>query len=429
MATEADRLIRKKTGVKLNLKGNHIRCFCHKVALILNAGLHAIELSSKGLISSKAETLGFVPGLAPIVEESEEKEPEDSFVVEDVVLAKDNEEVVNDGNLETNLPSRADSPSKANSLSITDLPSGADSPSGAESPDEPDTWDPPEENKNKVDFILKKVDFVIQRITSSAAKRCEYATWCKKLDFDGPSLIAGYGIRWNIKFQSRDHGYQARKIIGKLIENEKDRQEQEGGKNYYDNVDILRGEWELVKNLNETLSEFYYITKKMEGDNSSGSLMISEYQNIKDFISEKIESISEPEFQIMLEKMLVKTDAYLDEALNCDAIVIATALNPSFRLSIFQMWFPGRYAYTLDLLKDLYDAKKAEVNAAKTLKEPHQLLNPPKASNQRSKHTDFFPETTKAPLADELNSYIEGKHKLPTCEAANCLDWWKLSRN
>ncbi|PLW14596.1 hypothetical protein PCASD_20195 [Puccinia coronata f. sp. avenae] len=42
--------------------------------------------------------------------------------------------------------------------------------------------------------ILKKIDFVIQRITSSASKRLEFDVWLKKLDKNGPNLIAEYGI-------------------------------------------------------------------------------------------------------------------------------------------------------------------------------------------------------------------------------------------
>jgi fumarate hydratase class II len=36
----------------------------------------------------------------------------------------------------------------------------------------------------------------------------------------------------------------------------------------------------------------------------------------------------EPEFQSMFNKMLEKTKTYLQEALKCDAIILATALNP-----------------------------------------------------------------------------------------------------
>ncbi|OAV96581.1 hypothetical protein PTTG_26347 [Puccinia triticina 1-1 BBBD Race 1] len=192
MASEVERLIFIKTGVDPELSANHIHCFCHKIALILNAGLREIELSTKGLVASKSSTLGFTPNLNPIVEESEDVTKADPYVIEDTILGSSDNQVKdnNDG--------------------------GSDK---RESNDELDSLNIPDKGKNMIDKSLKKVDFVIQRITSSEAKRSEYGTWCKKLDFDGPSLIARYGICWNIKFQSWDRGYQAQKIIAKLIEN------------------------------------------------------------------------------------------------------------------------------------------------------------------------------------------------------------------
>ncbi|PLW16749.1 hypothetical protein PCANC_12302 [Puccinia coronata f. sp. avenae] len=222
MASEVNRLILNKTGIDINLSENHIRCFCHKIALILNAGLKSIKLAANKLITFKESTLGFVPGLSPIEEESEESEKTtDQFVQEDVFLDKDS--------------------------SNTD--EAGDDGDGLER--EPPV---PTPSSNKIHRILEKVDFIIQQITSSAAKRFEYDTWCKKLDYNGPSLIAGYGIQWNIKFESRNGGYQARKVIAKLIENERDRQEREGGKNYYNNMEITQSKWDVVNKLNETLS-------------------------------------------------------------------------------------------------------------------------------------------------------------------------------
>ncbi|EFP86711.2 uncharacterized protein PGTG_13093 [Puccinia graminis f. sp. tritici CRL 75-36-700-3] len=82
----------------------------------------------------------------------------------------------------------------------------------------------------------------------------EFELWRTKLDDPGPTLIAGYGIQWNIKWQSRDRAYQSRNVINKLIENEKDRQERDGGKSFYQDCEITRGDWEIVKRLNDILS-------------------------------------------------------------------------------------------------------------------------------------------------------------------------------
>jgi len=134
------------------------------------------------------------------------------------------------------------------------------------------------------------VDFVIQKITSSAARRSEFDIWCKRLDFLGPHLIAGHGIRWNIKFQSRERAYNACHVINKLIKNEKDRQEQgkERNSNFFDNVELTRNDWEVVKKLNDTLAKFYFVTKKMEGDISSGGMMLGEYWGITAFLKKKL---------------------------------------------------------------------------------------------------------------------------------------------
>jgi hypothetical protein len=74
MAEEVKKLILEKTGTTINISANHIQCFCHKLALILNAGLAALSISEEGLVPSQDSTLGFVLGLEDIKEESKEVE-------------------------------------------------------------------------------------------------------------------------------------------------------------------------------------------------------------------------------------------------------------------------------------------------------------------------------------------------------------------
>ena len=132
MASEVDQLMAKDTGVNPNLSENHIRCFCHKIALILNAGLQAIQLSTRGLVQSQSKNLGYVSNLVPIVEESEEIEEDAHFVVEDFILG-------------SNLNSQMDNSAKQEEILDFVGSDGADS-SGT-----------PGKAKNPVDAILKKV--------------------------------------------------------------------------------------------------------------------------------------------------------------------------------------------------------------------------------------------------------------------------------
>jgi hypothetical protein len=108
-------------------------------------------------------------------------------------------------------------------------------------------------------LFLIQVDFVICQIKLSAAKRSEFNVWSKKLKYHGPTLIAGYGIQWNIKFESRNRGYQARNVINRMIENEKDRQERDGGKDFFNKHKISRADWELVKKLNNIINVSTFI--------------------------------------------------------------------------------------------------------------------------------------------------------------------------
>ncbi|KAA1131534.1 hypothetical protein PGTUg99_028619 [Puccinia graminis f. sp. tritici] len=171
MASEVDLLISKKTRASPNLSANHIWCFCHKIALILNTGLKALQLINKGLIESRGNTLGFSPDLASIIKESEEPEEPNQVVAEDMAM-----KFCPQGQVKNR--------------------TGSD---GGDGEGDPNSSDIPANGGSNIDTVLKK-------ITSSAAKRSKYNMWCTKLNFNGLSLIAGFGIWWNIVFQSQHQG-------------------------------------------------------------------------------------------------------------------------------------------------------------------------------------------------------------------------------
>ncbi|KAA1070194.1 hypothetical protein PGT21_002942 [Puccinia graminis f. sp. tritici] len=346
MTAEVDRIITKKTGINPDLSSNHIRCVCHKIALIVASGLKVIDTNTSGLTKCKKKTLGHVPFLDTI--------PENNNTQGAAFLSGDED-------LDAPVLDQSDEDCEDETDELAGSPGNSETMAG----------------------ILSKVDFVIQRITSSSSKRSEFELWRTKLDDPGPNLIAGYGIRWNIKWQSQDRAYQSRNVINKLIENEKDRQERDGGKSFYQDCDITRGDWEIVKQLNDILSEFYFITKKMEGDHSSCGMLLVEYQSIKDFLKDRLASVTENEFRSMLKKMIEKTETYLAEALACNTILLTTMLNPSYRLSIFQAYFSSHHKYAEILLQQKFDERKAELAATVSSREstPQQPSQPQKTSH------------------------------------------------
>ncbi|PLW10234.1 hypothetical protein PCASD_24759 [Puccinia coronata f. sp. avenae] len=166
----------------------------------------------------------------------------------------------------------------------------------------------------------------------------------------------------------------------------------------------------------------------MEGDHSSASLMLREYKHIIDYLSTRRKSSSKPEFNSLLDKMIEKTKVYQDEAMNCDAVLLSTMLNPAYRLSVFQVWFNLHHTYARDLLQDKFNEQKAEqtANFALRASSPPVTSQPPPSNHTRDTDAvNLFPDATNTPADDELNAYLGGKHKIPLANADQCLKWWK----
>ncbi|KNF06660.1 hypothetical protein PSTG_00534 [Puccinia striiformis f. sp. tritici PST-78] len=132
---------------------------------------------------------------------------------------------------------------------------------------------------------------------------------------EGPGVIAGYGICWNIKYESQKQALKGKFVINKLIYNERECQDREGGKSFFQDKEITQSDWELVKRLNKVLGEFYILTKKMEGDIPLAGMMLAEYKCMEGFLEKKMNSPSDVDFRTMFCKMIQKTNYHLEEGL------------------------------------------------------------------------------------------------------------------
>ena len=108
--------------------------------------------------------------------------------------------------------------------------------------------------------------------------------------------------------------------------------------------------------------------------------MISEYCYIKAYLKKKMDA-NNNEFRSMFLKMIKKTKMYLKEAMGCDTIVVATILNPSYRLSLFQSFFPKHYSHAKDLITNEYNKRQIEYKENITVKE----IPPPVVKSKNNK--------------------------------------------
>jgi hypothetical protein len=165
----------------------------------------------------------------------------------------------------------------------------------------------------------------------------------------------------------------------------------------------------------------------MEADIPSAGMILAEYRYIKALLNKKMTLTTEADFHPMYTKMLDRTDKYLSEALKCDAILLATILNPSYRLSIFNMFFPSHLPRARNLIQEKFIIQKIEYKAN----------TPPQVNTQAGKQSthdpvrefdniEYFPDQVETSPEDELTVYLGGKYKWPHPQASKCLLWWKV---
>jgi hypothetical protein len=167
--------------------------------------------------------------------------------------------------------------------------------------------------------------------------------------------------------------------------------------------------------------EFYFVTKKMKGDISTGSMILGKYWGIIASLKKKLTSATEEEFRPMLIKMISQTEKYLNEALNCDTIILATILNPSYQLLIFQTWYPSHHSYAKSLITSQFDSKKIDYEENLTTNQlpasqDHSEYEKEIPRKHELEKANLFPETIKGSTT-KLSIYLLGKFKQPTSQA------------
>ncbi|PLW21974.1 hypothetical protein PCANC_04393 [Puccinia coronata f. sp. avenae] len=173
-----------------DLASMHIKCFCYKIALIVNAGLASLSLKTLPPGKAKESVLGFFPILGKVVEEDEEEGPP-------VVLAKASADVkpILDPNAvvasDLDEDSASDYGNANDELSDTAAPAPAD-----EDPDDATPVANLSSKHAKTSRLLdltQKLDTVIKQITQPAAQRASFDRMAKSMKIKVAPLIAGYG--------------------------------------------------------------------------------------------------------------------------------------------------------------------------------------------------------------------------------------------
>ncbi|OAV96847.1 hypothetical protein PTTG_26267 [Puccinia triticina 1-1 BBBD Race 1] len=263
----------------------HVRCFCHKLALIVNAGLASLSMKTLPPEKSKELVLGFFPVLGRLVEE-------DKDTVERVgASGVPSDPVAMPGTVNNDCDSQSDYGNANDELSDTAAAQALAPASKSDLDNEPvaETY----ANTSKLQGLTTKLDTVIKQITRSAAQRASFNCMANKLGVKVAPLIAGYGIRWNVKYESHRKAIEARDVIDKLFK-EDQAQDKTG---VFNNV-------------------FVKLTSQMEGNQPTGAHVIPKYLELKEQLSGKLDQSEETDpLYPMYYAMLKRVEKYLAEAM------------------------------------------------------------------------------------------------------------------
>ncbi|POW04902.1 hypothetical protein PSHT_11020 [Puccinia striiformis] len=171
------------------------------------------------------------------------------------------------------------------------------------------------------------------------------------------------------------------------------------------------------------------MTKEMEGDGSTGALVLPKYYVLKQSLNHKRNECNRNNsLYPMFAQMAAKLETYLDEALACETLVVATLLHPAFRLATFEEFFPAHKVRAEQTLVSLFHDRKSSLASKKDdevkVTEDNQEKNPP---NPRSKIFNLFHSSSSKAENDELTVYLKGGEvfEMDAEDTRSALIWWK----
>ncbi|POW13397.1 hypothetical protein PSTT_03773 [Puccinia striiformis] len=385
MANEMAMIFLAATGTDWDVQQNHHRCICHVIALILGAGLKALNVSKKMVRPEKANKP--FPFLTPIIE-GDEPGLDNDVVGEEV--NSDDEEVDPDDATPDVMADGWEEPN----------PNNDDEATGEDS-----------ENPIGIAFTLKKA---------------EWKVWAAKLGFTGRGVINGYGIRWNIAYESRQRAYEGRRVIKQLIENENDRLAGKSAKDhFFKSYELSSNDFKYNQELtigHNVPQEFLEMTKRMEGNWPIVSMVIYEYVRLIDSLEKKMAVAAGSSLEAMYPPMIRITKKYLKIALKCDSIVMATFLHPAWRMMLFSKRLePPMTRRITELINNNQKPPTPPPKASESDANP----NSAESSDSEGDEFNFYPTNEAADnvVNTELERYNNGD--FPMDKKGKLLGWWK----
>ncbi|KNE92700.1 hypothetical protein PSTG_13910 [Puccinia striiformis f. sp. tritici PST-78] len=409
MAKGVASILRKVDLTYWDVQDNHHQCVCHVIALILGAGLKALKLLNKMIRPEREEQ--WFPTLETVNEEDEGEIEVVGDIQADIV------EVLEDLGLSDQ------------EVDPDDAEKGSAEP-GWE-------WNAGDDDSVECDvtgmgFTLKKIDYICRRIASPPQKQAEWKLWATKQPHPIKGLIGGYGIQGNIALNSRQRAWEGRRVIKQLLDNKDNRcaQGQAVGGHFFKSYEISAKEWEEVRQLNVVLKYFLDLTKQFEGDGPYLTHVLYQYVRVLENLAKQKTAAALSSLTPMFDPMIKVTNKYLNLAINCHTVILATFLHPAWRMMLFNTRFKTHVTRITERVQETFKDREILINSLKPKTPAKATQSDPDGDAGSQSDSDggqfnFYPQNLQAVVVNtKLEHYNNGD--FPLDKDGCVLSWWKL---
>jgi hypothetical protein len=174
------------------------------------------------------------------------------------------------------------------------------------------------------------------------------------------------------------------------------------------------------------------INKKMKGDGPKLPMVLYDYTQLLATLEKKKMALLSTSLEPMFDPMIQITKKYLNLAINCNTVALATFLHPAWRMMLFKLDFPTHVLRINKLIQEKFSRCKMYLNSLHPQTPPvaaQSDVNAKAEDGQLDSNDDqykFFPPDLQAvAINTEIERYNNGD--FPLDKKGDLLGWWKVS--
>ncbi|POW13127.1 hypothetical protein PSHT_07868 [Puccinia striiformis] len=220
-------------------------------------------------------------------------------------------------------------------------------------------------------------------------------------------------------------------VIKQLLENGSDKYiGKSADGHFFKSYELSSQEWEDVNNLNNILRDFLELTKWMEGDGPKLPMVLYEYVRIMDSLERKQATSTSTALETIFVPMIAITRKYMNFALACDTVIMATFLHPAWRMMLFTRRFELHVPRITRMMVNKFSDRDELLKSLKPPPPPPKVtttaLNAsPNNTESEEDEFNFYPTN---PDAIDINTGMERYNNgdFPMDKKGDVMAWWKL---